>query len=96
MALESTIEAYAVKRVKALGGFSLKTDRVDGQRFLDRTCFLPGGRVVVIEFKREVGGTVMGLQLWNIDRLRALGHEVYLVKTKEEIDAVLEAGATMR
>lgn len=89
MALENTIEAYLVKRVKELGGFSLKTDRVDGRRFVDRTCFLPGGRVAVFELKRPNGGVVRGLQLYNIDRLKALGIEVHLVNSKEQIDDIL-------
>lgn len=90
MALESTIEDYLVKRVKALGGISLKTDRIVGHRFLDRTCFLPGGRTVVIETKRPVGGRRARLQVDTVEQLQALGHEVYFCKTKEEIDTVLD------
>lgn len=91
MALESTIEDHLVKRVKALGGISLKTDRIVGHRFLDRTCFLPGGRTVVFELKRPVGGRKARLQVEQVEKLLALGHEVYFCKTKEEIDACLNA-----
>lgn len=91
MALESTIENYLVNRVEALGGFTLKTDRVDGRRFVDRTCFLPGGRTLIIECKRPKGGRRQALQIWNINRLRDMGHEAYFVKTREEVDLALKS-----
>lgn len=84
--LESTIEAYFVKRIIELGGFSLKTDRINGKRFLDRTAFLPGGRVIVAELKRPVGGRRAALQIAHYNALRLMGHECYFLSTKEEID----------
>lgn len=87
---EEHIETYLVNRVKALGGFSLKTDTVSGRRFLDRTCFLPGGRVVVVELKRPSGGVLAKHQAENIRRLQALGHEVYRCNTKEQVDQCLD------
>lgn len=90
MTRESTIEDYFVKRVKALGGFSLKTDRVQGRRFLDRTAFLPGGRVVVAELKRPKGGRLEPHQAEIIDMLSGMGHEVWKLKTKEEVDICLD------
>jgi hypothetical protein len=89
MTLESTIEAYFVKRIIELGGFSLKTDRVEGRRFLDRTAFLPGGRTIVAELKRPKGGRRAPLQVEYVEWLKRMGHEVYFLKTKEEVDAVL-------
>ena len=89
MTLENTIEAYLVKRVKELGGFSLKTDRVEGRRFVDRTCFLPGGRTLIVECKRPKGGRRQALQVHHIDLLVEMGHEAHFCKTKEEIDAAL-------
>jgi hypothetical protein len=89
MTLESTIEAYFVKRIIELGGFSLKTDRVQGRRFLDRTAFLPGGRVIVAELKRPVGGRKQALQIEYHNQLRLMGHEAYFLKTKEEVDEAL-------
>lgn len=90
MTLESTIEAYFVKRVVELGGFSLKTDRIAGKRFLDRTAFLPGGRVIVAELKRPVGGRKAELQIAHHNALRLMGHEAYFLSTKEEVDLVLK------
>jgi len=90
MTLESTIEAYFVKRVVELGGFSLKTDRIAGKRFLDRTAFLPGGRVIVAELKRPSGGRRAKLQVGQVTKLIETGHEVYFLKTKEEVDRALQ------
>lgn len=89
MTLESTIESYFVKRIIELGGFSLKTDRVEGRRFLDRTAFLPGGRVIIAELKRPKYGRRAALQIARIEQLVAMGHEAYFLKTREEVDAVL-------
>lgn len=89
MTLESTIEAYLVKRVKEIGGISLKTDRVDGRKFLDRTCFLPCGRVAVFELKRPKGGRLEKHQGETIKMLLDLGIECYRCNTKEEVDAAL-------
>lgn len=87
--LESTIEDYFVKRIIELGGFSLKTDRIRGKRFLDRTAFLPGGRTIIAELKRPKGGRKAALQKQHVADLVAMGHEAYFLKTKEEVDAVL-------
>ncbi len=87
MTLESTIEDYLVKRVKALGGIILKGD-VPGRVFVDRICILPGGRVVFVEVKRPKGGRREKHQTETIRRLVELGHEAVFVKTKEEVDAL--------
>lgn len=92
MTLESTIEAYLVKRVEQdLGGIALKGD-VKGRRFLDRICFLPGGFVKVFELKRPKGGRPSAHQIETVNRLRLMGHKVYWCKTKEEVDAALREG----
>lgn len=90
MPLESTIEDYLVQQVKALGGFSLKGDRIAGRRFIDRICILPGGRTVYVECKRPKGGRYSVHQVETLDRLRELGHEVWRVKTRQEVDACLK------
>lgn len=88
--LEDHVEAYLVKRVKDLGGISLKTDRVMGRRFLDRTCFLPGGVTLIVELKRPKGGVFAAHQVEYMERLQRMGHKVYAAKTKAEVDAILE------
>ena len=42
---EKEIEAYFVKRVKALGGYSYKFRSVTQRGVADRVACLPGGRV---------------------------------------------------
>lgn len=87
MTRESTIEEYFVNRVKAVGGFSLKTDKVQGRRFLDRTAWLPGGVVLVAELKRPKNGRYQPHQPVLLEMLRAMGHNAVTLKTKGEIDA---------
>ncbi|MFA7602520.1 MAG: hypothetical protein WCY29_05875 [Novosphingobium sp.] len=86
---EYAVEQHFVKRVKELGGFSLKSDRIDGRRFLDRIAFLPGGKVLVAELKRPVGGRLSTHQTETMRALTARGHNVALLKTKEEVDLCL-------
>lgn len=87
--LEYAVEAYFVKRVEALGGFTLKTDKVPGRRFLDRTAFLPGGVVIVAELKRPKGGRYAAHQNENIALLERMGHRVFRLKSKQEVDECL-------
>lgn len=68
---------------------ALKGD-IRGVRFLDRIVILPGGRVIFFEVKRPSGGRRSALQIFHVERLRAWGHEAYFVKTKGEIDDILE------
>jgi hypothetical protein len=76
-------------RVKTLGGFTLKGDKIAGTRFVDRIAILRG-RIVFFEVKRPRGGRRSPLQIFHIERLRAWGHEAYFVKTREEIDEILD------
>jgi len=89
MTQESTIESYLVKRIVALGGFALK-GAVPGRRFIDRICILPDGVTLWIECKRPCGGRRTTLQEDTIGRLLDLGHFAFFVKTKEEVDMVLD------
>ena len=66
MTLESTIEAYFVKRIKALGGKTLKA-AVPGARFIDRIAMLPNGVTIYAELKRPEGGRKSELQKVWID-----------------------------
>lgn len=90
MAQESTIENHFVNRVNALGGFSLKSDKIPGRRFLDRIAFLPGGVTLVVELKRPKGGRYSAHQLETIRRLEEMGHVVHRCHTKEQVDQLME------
>lgn len=92
--LEYAVEAYFVNRVKALGGFSLKSDQIPGRRFLDRIAFLPGGVMLVAELKRPSGGRYSAHQDETISMLEGLGHKVWRLKTKQEVDECLKMIST--
>ena len=89
MTLESTIEDYFVKRVEALGGETVKLF-VPGKRFIDRLAMLPKGVTLYVELKRPKGGRRTALQEHWVQWLQANGHRAAFVKTKEEVDALLE------
>jgi hypothetical protein len=89
MTQESTIEGYLVKRVKALGGIALK-GAVPGRRFIDRICILPSGVTLWIEVKRPKGGNRTALQEHTIEQLISMRHLAFFVKTKDEVDLVLD------
>ncbi len=92
MAQESTIETYLVNRVeKEIGGIALK-GAVPGRRFVDRICFLPGGRTIIVELKRPKNGRRKPHQIETIRRLVTMGHEAYFCKTKQEVDRALDDG----
>jgi hypothetical protein len=88
-ALEDSVEKYLVKRVKEFGGFTLKGDRVDGRRFLDRIVIMPGGVTAYVECQRPRRGVVREHQSETLRRLGDMGHPVFLVKSKEEVDECL-------
>lgn len=84
--LESRIEGRLVRGVRAAGGLCWKVTAERGAP--DRIAVLPGGRVVWIELKRP-GGTVARAQEYQHRRLRALGHEVLVLRSRGEVDGFL-------
>lgn len=89
MTQESTIEAYLVKRINALGGIALK-GAVPGRRFIDRICVLSDGVTLWVECKKPKGGRRTAHQEKTIETLLDLGHFAFFVKTKAEIDHVID------
>jgi hypothetical protein len=55
----------------------------------DRMVLLPGRPVFFVEMKREVGGVVKPWQTRYHEDLRALGHRVWVLWSKEEVDAFI-------
>lgn len=95
-ALEDSVENYLVKRVKEKGGFTLKGDRIDGRRFIDRIVILPDGITAYVECKRPRRGRVLAHQAETMRRLVSLGHKVFLVRNKKEVDECLMTITTKR
>jgi len=88
MTLESTIESHLVKWVERHGGIALK-GAIPGRRFLDRICIMPDGVTLWVECKRPKGGQRTVLQEETIRQLLELGHFAFFVKTKEDVNLIL-------
>lgn len=85
--LEKTVEAYLVKRIKELGGLCEKFTSPGKRAVPDRLITLPGGHILFVELKAP-GKKPTELQLRDHDKRRALGCEVLVIDSLEEIDAL--------
>lgn len=90
MTLESTIEAYLVKRVEALGGYCLK-GAIPGRRFIDRICVFPNGVTGYAEVKRPKKGRKEAHQIATIKRLTELGHIARFMCNQTDVDGFIIA-----
>lgn len=88
-AAERDIEAYLRKRVKAAGGFHRKVVYQGRRGSPDDWCFLPGGRLVIVECKQP-GGRLSPEQGIEITALEQAGQEVYVVRSVEDVDRIFE------
>ncbi|WP_062306610.1 VRR-NUC domain-containing protein [Alicyclobacillus sendaiensis] len=89
MVRERDIEAYLRKRVAALGGRAYKFVSPGNAGVPDRLVLLPGGRAVFVELKAP-GRRPTPLQRVQQERIRALGFAVYVLDSKERVDAFIE------
>lgn len=87
---EKAIEAYLVRKVKDLGGVCLKYSNPGVVGYPDRVVLLPGGFVVWVELKSK-GRKPNRVQQLRIGQLRAMGHNVAVVDSKEQVDVLLQA-----
>ena len=81
--MEKHIEAYLVKRVKALGGVAYKWRGHGGAA--DRIVVLPGGVVWFVEVK-TIGGRLSPLQKLFAADMARLGQQYACVWSKEDVD----------
>ena len=88
--LERQIEKYFCERVAAAGGVAEKVTSLSSRGYFDRVALLPGGRVIFAELKRPRGGTIAAHQRERHDRYRALGAEVVLIKTYDDVDRLID------
>jgi hypothetical protein len=82
--LESAVEAYLTRRVRAIGGASFKLAPTHAG-LPDRLLFMPGGLVYFVEVK-AIGGAVSPIQHLVHERLRKLGTHVYVVWGNQGVD----------
>lgn len=86
--LERDLEKYFTAQCKKHKLLSLKLHVKFARGWPDRIVPIENGQVLWVELKRP-GGKLSALQAKNhIDLLR-LGHEVYVIDSKEGIDRVL-------
>jgi len=81
--MEKHIEAYLVKRVKALGGIAYKWRGVGG--VADRIIVLPDGVVWFVEVK-TIGGRLSALQKVFAADMARLKQKYTVLWTKEQVD----------
>jgi hypothetical protein len=81
--MEKHIEAYLVKRVKALGGIAYKWRGHGGAA--DRIIVLPDGTVWFVEVK-TIGGRLSALQKVFAADMARLKQKYTVLWTKEEIE----------
>jgi hypothetical protein len=88
MAGESIVETYLVNRVEETGGESRKLKWLCRRHAPDRWVMWQFPRCAFIEVK-ALGEKPTPGQMREHERLRARGYKVYVVDTKEKVDAVI-------
>jgi len=86
--LERDVEGYLVKQVAKLGGKAYKFSSPSNRSIPDRICCLPRGLTKYVECKAPWKEPTP-LQAKVIKYLRSLGHEVFVVDTKEKVDILI-------
>ena len=83
--LEKDIEAYFVKRVKALGGHAYKFRSVTLRGVADRIACLPNGETWFVELKKP-GGRLSPLQEVFAEQMAATKQNYAALWSKEDVD----------
>jgi hypothetical protein len=81
--LEKTIEAKFIKEANKRGCQCLKLNVMGRRSWPDRLVLIPGGRFVMIEFKRPGGVLSPGQEALHEDLLK-MGHRVFVCYSAEE------------
>lgn len=82
---EKTIEQYLVKRVHKIGGEAVKFVPTFFVGFPDRIVLMPKAAVYFVELKAP-GKKPSPVQKQVHAQLEALGHEVFIIDSKEGVD----------
>jgi len=83
--LERDVEKHLVKQVAKLGGKAYKWSSPANRAVPDRLCCFQQGEIKFVECK-ATGKRPTPLQWKVIKYLRSLGHEVFVVDSKEKVD----------
>lgn len=85
---EKSIEAYLRERVKGLGGLCLKYENASQTGYPDRVILIRDLQDIWVELKSR-GENPTKLQALRISRLRALGRNVYIAASREDVDRLI-------
>jgi len=86
---EKEIEAYFVKRVKALGGYSYKFRSVTQRGVADRIACLPNGQTWFVEMKKP-SGRLSPLQEVFAEQMATARQHYAVLWSKEGVDSWAE------
>ena len=87
--LERDIEAYLVRRVKALGGEVRKVKWIGRRGAPDRLVMLPRHGAIWVELKAP-GKKPEPHQLREHERMRAMGQYIVVIDTLDVVDDMLQ------
>ena len=82
---EKEIEAYFVKRVKALGGYAYKFRSVTQRGVADRIACMPNGQAWFVELKKP-GGRLSALQEIFAEEMTHTRQHYACLWSKEDVD----------
>jgi len=85
---EKAIEAYLVKEVTKAGCLCLKYSNPNATGYPDRVVIEPNGIVQWVELKSK-GRRPSPIQQIRFDELRSLGHEIFIIDSREKVDAFI-------
>lgn len=83
--LEKQVEAYLIKRVKALGGVAYKFTSPAHRGVADRVVCLPDGQTWFVELKTE-GGKLSPLQKVFATEMARMNQKYVCLWNKEQVD----------
>lgn len=86
---ESQIEAKLGKLVRSRGGLYYKFVSPGNPGVPDRMLILPGGRIVFVELKTEVG-RLAAIQKWQLGEMQKRGAEVRVLAGLEQVQQFAE------
>ena len=89
---EKEIEAYFVRRVKALGGYAYKFRSVSQRGVSDRIACMPNGKIIMVEIKKP-GGRLSALQEIFAEEMRSVGAPYVCLWSKEDVDDFIQTYA---
>lgn len=86
---ERDIEQWLRTQIETMGGLAFKFTSPGNDGVPDRLAVLPGGLIYFIELKTD-RGRLAPLQVWQQNRLDALGCQVRTIRGMDEARAFIE------